>query len=515
MVTKTRIDDLYLNAEMSDAERRSASRRVASEELQRCAPGIFTSLPEVQWPALMQRERIRVLAASFPKSVVGYRTAMGATVMGEEIFLNYSYNRTVTLPGMVVHLVKGAGPLPGDQQMAGKEFYFPSEARMLMDNLSIDRSGKQRNAPEELIEERLASICLARGETRLNELRDQARSLAPRLGRDREFRQLDKMIGAILGSRPEHASASPSARALAMGQDKHRIELFDRLVAQLRHLPFSPVPDSAADAKSQSHFAFLESYFSNFIEGTEFEISEARDIVMHGKLVPNRPKDSHDILGVYRQAVHPAFRMLTMPHTDAAADQLQMRHADMMQVRPEVAPGEFKMQANVAGNTRFVDPKLVRGTLTEAVKRLPEVPPGFPRAVLAMFIIAEIHPFNDGNGRLARIMMNAELSHAGEGRIIVPTLLRDEYVDCLRVLTREGDATGFIKVMREAHLWTASFDYSNLDGVIATMKECNAFEKSRAQSKLYAPDGTVFGQIGSHATQDGAEGEECESPRMA
>ena len=34
-----------------------------------------------------------------------------------------------------------------------------------------------------------------------------------------------------------------------------------------------------------------------------------------------------------------------------------------------------------------------------------------------MFLIAEVHPFADGNRRTARIMMNAELAAAGEERI--------------------------------------------------------------------------------------------------
>jgi fido (protein-threonine AMPylation protein) len=34
-----------------------------------------------------------------------------------------------------------------------------------------------------------------------------------------------------------------------------------------------------------------------------------------------------------------------------------------------------------------------------------------------MFLISEVHPFADGNGRIARIMMNAELVAAGEERI--------------------------------------------------------------------------------------------------
>ena len=33
-----------------------------------------------------------------------------------------------------------------------------------------------------------------------------------------------------------------------------------------------------------------------------------------------------------------------------------------------------------------------------------------------MFLVAEVHPFADGNGRVARVMMNAELIAGGQQR---------------------------------------------------------------------------------------------------
>lgn len=155
--------------------------------------------------------------------------------------------------------------------------------------------------------------------------------------------------------------------------------------------------------------------------------------------------------------------------------------------RPEVSPGEFKVKANRAGNTEFVTPKLVRGTLIEGTKILPSVPPGTARALLAMFLVSEVHPFTDGNGRLARLVMNAELSVVKACRVIIPTLFREEYLDCLRVLTRDGNPTPFIIAMQKMQEWTAAFDYQNIDTVIDKMKACNAFERSRIQFQLLTP----------------------------
>lgn len=41
-------------------------------------------------------------------------------------------------------------------------------------------------------------------------------------------------------------------------------------------------------------------HFSNYIEGTEFEVEEAAEIVFKGRIPRERPADAHDILGVWR-----------------------------------------------------------------------------------------------------------------------------------------------------------------------------------------------------------------------
>lgn len=70
---------------------------------------------------------------------------------------------------------------------------------------------------------------------------------------------------------------------------------------------------------------------------------------------------------------------------------------------------------------------------------------------------------------------------------LVPTLFREQYLDCLRVLSRDGDPAPFLKAMQHIHDWTSRFDYQDLDGVIAKMAQCNAFERSLVQFKLLMP----------------------------
>lgn len=486
-------DELQLTAELEPAAQRALNRRFKAGVVQRVHPGVYSSLPPAQWPRLIARERNRVLAALFPGAVLGYRSAFaGGVPVDDVLHLSYSYDRKVELPGLRVVLVKGSGRQPGDVPIGAHDLYFPSNARVLLENLTVSRSSPPKAAGRKAVEERLLTLCESRGEEALNQLRDEAASLAPALGLARERSILDDLIGALLGSRAGNSLVSERARGWAaqpLPYDAERLALFERLAAHLRTRAFVERPAVATTAAAREHFAFVESYFSNFIEGTEFEVSEARAFVLEGKPIESRPKDSHDILGVFRQALAPGWALQVLAVGEPVLEQLRARHADQMRERPEVDPGQFKDRVNVAGNTRFVLPRYVRGTLARGSELLPSVPAGFARALFAMFLVAEVHPFNDGNGRLARLVMNAELSATKQCRLIVPTLFREEYLDCLRVLTREGDPAPFVNVMGKLHAWTAAFDYEQLDALLAALRESNAFERSRTMYRLQMPDG--------------------------
>lgn len=76
-----------------------------------------------------------------------------------------------------------------------------------------------------------------------------------------------------------------------------------------------------------------------------------------------------------------------------------------------------------------------------------------------MLLLTEAHPFDDGNGRIARILANVELSHAGQVRIIIPTRYRNDYLAGLNgVSNSAGQGQTLIAVLDFAQRWTASVD---------------------------------------------------------
>ena len=160
---------------------------------------------------------------------------------------------------------------------------------------------------------------------------------------------------------------------------------------------------------------------------------------------------------------------------DELCDLLLARHRVLLAGRPEHSPGEFKHKNNRAGGYVFVAHELVVGTLEQAYSRALSLTPGIARAIYWLFTIAEIHPFSDGNGRIARVFANAELSAVGLTRIIIPTVFRYEYRNALRLASNHGDIDALVKVCVFAEQWAAGLDFSSVDTARADLEATNAF----------------------------------------
>jgi fido (protein-threonine AMPylation protein) len=137
-------------------------------------------------------------------------------------------------------------------------------------------------------------------------------------------------------------------------------------------------------------------------------------------------------------------------------------------------PGNFKLRTNRAGSTVFVAPELVPGTLRRGFEVGEMVRDAFARALYMMFLIAEVHPFTDGNGRVARIMMNAELATAGEARIVIPTVYRSNYISALKGATHNGHFQGLYRMLAFAQRWTARVDFTDRTIAEEDLRRTNA-----------------------------------------
>lgn len=270
------------------------------------------------------------------------------------------------------------------------------------------------------------------------------------------------MSALLATNSDENFLQSAYAKSIAKKEpyDFHRIQLFENIALYLKKCQFKNRPYEYSKI-SFKNSAFFESYFSNFIEGTEFLIDEAEEIVFKGIDIKNRHADSHDILSLFTLCNDFSEMTVTPSSAKELLNILQERHAYLMKERPDKNPGRFKQTQNKAGNTVFVMPDEVVGTLCRAFEIVQLLNDGIEKALLMQFVISEVHPFDDGNGRLSRIMMNVELVKSAQMKMIIPSVCRDNYLSGLRLSSRDQQFRAYCKVMDQAQAYVESIDWSN------------------------------------------------------
>lgn len=462
-----------ITSDVSSAARQGLVRRLA--------PRIYTT--DLQQPLLelTRRHALAIANLRYPGAVLSYRSAFEMAPGDGHLFLTGSHERTDRLPGLTLRLVKGPGPLPGDTLVM--DLYRASDARAYLENLRRTRraGGVSRVLPRAQLEARLEQLLQTKGEAALNTLRDDARMLAPALDAANAFASLDDIIGTLLGTR-DVAITAPAAIARKHGlpRDEARCELLEVLAAELVYKAAGVSrPARGLLRHERQNLSFFDAYFSNFIEGTTFEVDEARAIVFDRQIPAERPADAHDVQGTFELLIDDTEMRTSLAAFDELQDVehvLQRRHRIIMGARAETAPGEYKTVANRAGQTVFVVPELVRGTVAAGFEIFKTLTTPFQRAAFGMFLITEVHPFTDGNGRLARATMNAELIAGDETPILIATAYRTDYLTALRRLSRKRDPGVYVRMLDHAQEFTDRLDFGDFDGLRATLEACNAFD---------------------------------------
>lgn len=458
---------------------RDVSRAVKAGKLRKLASRLYTRNLADPPDAIVGRNLWNIVAGYFPGALIADRTALeNAPANDGSVCLVSETGRDVKLPGHSLRPRRGVAQLPSDGPfIAG--LFLSSTARGYLENMRASRARAglvARTLSRREIEERLDTLIRRSGEDAANRLRDEIRIASKALNLEEAAAELDALIGSLLGTRDSELSAPTAiARRLGRPYDPDRMILFQSLHAALRDHP--PLTRIAVDRGSEGNatLAFYDAYFSNFIEGTEFAVEEAADIVFRGVIPNERPRDAHDVLGTWRIVSDPQAMTQTPQDAVALVRLIKARQAAIMESRPEKRPGAFKQAENRAGSTVFVAPDLVTGTLEQgfALSRSLETP--FQRAVFIMFLVTEVHPFADGNGRTARIMMNAELVAGGEERIVIPTVYRANYLSALKALSQSGRPEPLIRMLDYAQRWTASVDWRSVTATRHELEDCNAF----------------------------------------
>jgi Fic/DOC family len=447
------------------------------------APSIYIVDAALPPEALAQHHALAIIAAVWPRAVFCDRSGLSGPVPVDGwLFIcqpDLSRSADLVLPGIIISPRMGSGRLPGDIPLPG-DLFQAGVARSLVENVS--RPGRRpvgrpsRQAGNEAVEDRIDELARTGGAGRIRNVLSELDVIAGYYD-PRVVEVVRRRLAAVLGTVSGDVLTSTRLKARLAGQpyDEHRIQLVTGLVETLEHTAPAAIP-SLGPALRWQWLPFFEAYFSNFIEGTEFGVDEARRIAVEGFVPVERPADAHDISATYRLVSDPTLQSKTPKTADELLDTLREYHAVLMAARPDKRPGQFKVVPNYAGGYQFVTPDLLEGTLRRGFATLDKLTDPFQRATAMMFLLTECHPFDDGNGRLGRVLSNAELSAGGQVRIVIPTVYRNNYLAALTGLSNQaGSGQSLISVLHFAQRWTARIDWSSFETAKELLTSSNAF----------------------------------------
>lgn len=260
--------------------------------------------------------------------------------------------------------------------------------------------------------------------------------------------------------------------------DSKRVAMFDNLLEKILSSPIiEPEHFDKRDTNACENLAFFEAYFSNYIEGTEFEVNEAYSIVFDPQVHYVRAKDSHDVKKSYELMLSNIQNPISIKTSEEYIKVLKSWHNAMMLHRSEdMLVGEFKQKKNKAGSTTFVIPEKVEEMLKYSFNLSKAIADPVKKAYFLKTTFTEIHPFEDGNGRMSRIILNNYLSLANKKRIIIPNVFGEDYILGLKAFSNSNNTVPIIKTLNRAAQITNAVPYhTDIKDLIDFLNNNSAF----------------------------------------
>lgn len=195
-------------------------------------------------------------------------------------------------------------------------------------------------------------------------------------------------------------------------------------------------------------------YTSNALEGNSLTESETKVVLEDGITIGGKPlKDHYEAIG-HAEAYD--FLYSLAKGKDVSEEDIKGLHRLFYRRIDEAKAGEYrKVKAFITGSKYPLSApeeisKLVKA-LIPRIKKLKETRHAVEAAALAHKEFVFIHPFVDGNGRVARLLMNLILLQAGYNIAIIPPVMRQGYIETLeKAHTDDKDFIGLIaRMVRE------------------------------------------------------------------
>ena len=241
------------------------------------------------------------------------------------------------------------------------------------------------------------------------------------------------------------------------------LESIDRLKTELDAL--QPLP-AEVTGRVEQRLRIESNYHSNALEGNTLTLGETRSLVLHGLTARGKPMREHVDIEGYDRAVKALSQRAKEEHRLNEPFILDLHRvllkepyevetsaADGRNTRRPIAIGAYKTTPNnivtSTGETYYFTPpeqvpRSVQALLDWYHAREDKGEHPIIIAAIFHYRFVRIHPFDDGNGRMARLLMNRILIDHGYPLAIVRHDARDRYLHELERADQTEDPGQFI-----------------------------------------------------------------------
>jgi Fic family protein len=254
-----------------------------------------------------------------------------------------------------------------------------------------------------------------------------------------------------------------------MNSEQNIFEKIDALMKEVNFLrPLKPEQEDRLFQKIRLDW----NYHSNNIEGNILTYGETKALLLWGITADGKPLRDHLEIKGHNDAVVYIMEILKGQDIDLTEHFIRELHKiiipevyyldaktpERLPTKRKITPGEYKRTPNhVLTSTGemfyFASPEETPAKMKDLMdwyKKECHEKKNHPLIIASMFHyqFVRIHPFDDGNGRMSRLLMNLILMKFGYPPVIIPTGRREDYINSLQYADSE-DINKFIEFIGE------------------------------------------------------------------
>lgn len=208
---------------------------------------------------------------------------------------------------------------------------------------------------------------------------------------------------------------------------------------------FRPLPKELLENLTEWYKVEL-TYSSNALEGNALTASETAIVLEKGIAIGGKPLKDHLEAINHGNAFDYVMELVQSSRQDLTLTDIYGIHQLILKALDDDNAGRLRrVNVRITGlDLKLAEPIKLQELMDEFIQWLQT---SKEHSVLiaadAHLKLVTIHPFIDGNGRAARLLMNLLLMQAGYPPAVIHPEQRKEYIDALRAAQLEGDVEPF------------------------------------------------------------------------